>query len=307
VTLYYEGSPTREDGLFTPLATIVLSKTTRPLVTKLRLADNPSVPLARWLRWKLVASTSGDWSVTFRILAVGARAMSVSSFDAASLPLTGWWRASYSASPWTGSESTGSSGLRNLAEGTNPPSAGTSVNGFAPADFDGTNDRLSYAGNVGNFFSAGGGSIAALVNIDAINTSLPIGASITNNDGIFADDQGYVGLFLGGASQNEAQAYLWDGSYHAVGVTVTTGSWQLLQMRWDGTRLEVRLNNGSWSSVLAGNLASLAGTLLVGSNVITTQFFDGKMLELMFADRYLGGTDFDRIRGYLNARYALSV
>ena len=306
VTLFYEGSPTKDDALFTPLATIVLSKTNQPLVTKLRLADNPAVPLARWLRWKLVASTGSDWSVTFRILAVGARAMSASSFDAASLTLTGWWRASYSGSPWVASESTGSSGLRSLTQASVPPSAGSSVNGYAPADFDGSNDFLSTNLTVSDFVTASAGSIAALVNIDAINTAVPIGGIGFNNDAIVNDTGGYVGLVLGGASSNQAQAYIYDGAMKAAGVTVTLATWQFLQMRWDGTRVEIRLNGGSWSTALCGSIQVPTYELRAGVSA-GIQYFDGKMLELMTADRYVGATDFDRIRGYLNARYALSV
>ena len=307
VVLTYETGPTLDDSQFRNVATISLSTTTTALVTKFRLADDPSVPVGRWLRWKLTGTTSAEWSVTFRILAVGGRAITLNSFDAASLQLTGWWRGSSAGSPWAGSPSTGSSGLRNLTEATNPPSAGTAVNGFAPADFDGTNDLMNVSGlTTRNLVSASAGSVAALVNIDAINTSVAIGGLIWQNDGIISDNGAYWGLMLGGASSNQAQGYVYDGAFSAAGVTITLATWQFLQMRWDGTRVEMRLNNGSWNTATAGSMQSTANGLRVGVNA-DTRFFDGRLLELMTADRYVGENDFDRIRGYVNARYALSI
>jgi hypothetical protein len=85
----------------------------------------PTVPgqayRARWLRWKITASTASDWSVTYRIHAVPGRALVGNpSFDPASLPLSGWWRAPYAASPWMGSPSLAASCARR--RGTGRPS-----------------------------------------------------------------------------------------------------------------------------------------------------------------------------------------
>ena len=226
--------------------------------------------------------------------------------DAASLELSGWWRASYAGSPWVGSSSVGSSGLRNLTEATNPPSNGSAVNGLVPADFDGTNDLLTTGRPVTDFVTAGAGSIAALVNIDAISTAVPLGGTMFNNDAIVNDIGGYLGLVLGGAASNEAQAYIYDGAMKGARVTVTLATWQFLQMRWDGTRVEIRLNSGSWNTALCGSIQVPTYELRVGASA-ATQLFDGKMLELMFADRYLGANDFDRRKGYVNTRYALSL
>src|SRR5690242_6873918 len=53
VVLSYETSPIREGRLFRSCTDEMLSPTATPVVTKIRLADAPAVPLARWLRWSL--------------------------------------------------------------------------------------------------------------------------------------------------------------------------------------------------------------------------------------------------------------
>ncbi len=41
-------------------------------VVKVLLAQNPTVPVGRWVRWKItLTGASAPWSVTFRILCCG--------------------------------------------------------------------------------------------------------------------------------------------------------------------------------------------------------------------------------------------
>ncbi len=89
VELSYETSPTREGALFRALATSNVVVGTEPIVTKIRLADRPAVPLARWVRWKLRGTDSGAWSVTFRLFAGGGAA--AGGFDPKSLPNLAFW------------------------------------------------------------------------------------------------------------------------------------------------------------------------------------------------------------------------
>lgn len=74
VVFNYETSPTRDEPLFIAAATS--STLTGPLATaetkKVILAANPTVPLARWLRWKIAttgAGSSGNSTIVFRIAA----------------------------------------------------------------------------------------------------------------------------------------------------------------------------------------------------------------------------------------------
>lgn len=63
LTLHYQTSPTSDDSLFQDMATVAIAATglTQTIV---RFAD-ASVPLARWVRWKVDASAA--WRLTFRI------------------------------------------------------------------------------------------------------------------------------------------------------------------------------------------------------------------------------------------------
>lgn len=72
LSMNYETAPTKDDVLFTNMVSAVsMSAGATPTVTKVLLSQNPTVPLARWVRWRISASggsPSGAWDVTFRIL-----------------------------------------------------------------------------------------------------------------------------------------------------------------------------------------------------------------------------------------------
>ncbi len=66
-TIAFQTSPTREDGLFQTLASITMSTGSQPNVLR-GLMLGSSVPLARYLRWKISAGAA--WDATFRALVI---------------------------------------------------------------------------------------------------------------------------------------------------------------------------------------------------------------------------------------------
>ena len=77
VVLNYQSSPTKEDpatgSLFATMASVTISSAAGVTVTPM-LADVITNPLARWLRWQLVAtSQTAMWDATFRICIAGGR------------------------------------------------------------------------------------------------------------------------------------------------------------------------------------------------------------------------------------------
>lgn len=71
VSMRYETSPTKDEALFSPMvAAFDLSATTTPDIKKVIEALNPTLPVCRWVRWRIEATTPGpssEWGATFRI------------------------------------------------------------------------------------------------------------------------------------------------------------------------------------------------------------------------------------------------
>lgn len=73
ITMNYETAPIKDESLFAAMGTAALTTTaiTPPTITKVLLSQNPTVPLSRWVRWRLTQSgASSGWDVTFRLLLV---------------------------------------------------------------------------------------------------------------------------------------------------------------------------------------------------------------------------------------------
>lgn len=69
VILSYQTSPTKDDALFSSMSLFPLGVTSVPFITKVLEAQDPTIPLSKWLRWRvsLSGSPSSDWGATFRI------------------------------------------------------------------------------------------------------------------------------------------------------------------------------------------------------------------------------------------------
>ena len=227
------------------------------------------------------------------------------TFNPATLSLSGWWRASYSGSPWIPTASAGSSSSNgNLTEATNPPSTGTAVNSLTPANFDGANDRLANSSDLTTYLGGTGvnWTVVALVFIDSRVADAPA----YDEAPIICDVGGNWGVHIGTSG---FRAYGFDaGAKGSPYVNFSDGTWVVLKARASAGVLAAGVNDGLWS---AGDTVSaqigMAGTVKVGSNYADAVFLDGKILELMVAPSVLTDDNVQDIISYFNSRYALSL
>jgi hypothetical protein len=228
-----------------------------------------------------------------------------SSFTPASLSLTAWWEAPYAASPWVGGTSAGTSGSVNLTEATNPPSAGTALNGFAPALFDGTNDKLGNATSISSFFTAAAGSFIALFKPGALDAD-----GIHNNDTapkVFSDTASIVALKVTDAG---AKLYIFGGPVILTpAVALSVGTWVAVKCKWDGTNVYVGSGTGAFGAATSMATASAfgAGTLRVGCNYNASSFLNAQIAGLVFGSAAWPDDDFNNVVTYWNSKFGLSL
>lgn len=228
------------------------------------------------------------------------------SFDPATLNLTGWWRASYSGSPWSGTASAGSSGSRNLTEATNPPGLGASINSLTPADFNGTNQVLSNSLTFDNFISNTAGTIVVLFKATSAATDAGATSPHQNPALVASTAGGYVTL---GFSTSGVRFGTHNGtSLNSIAVACGTGAWHLGWAAIDSTNIYAAIDSGSFSST-AWTLSSSfnTDTFRVGSNYNGSKWFTGQIAEIMTMASAVTGAQQTNIVSYINARYALSL
>lgn len=176
-----------------------------------------------------------------------------------------------------------------FSEATNRPTyrATAGVNGEPAADFDGTNDLLTSAAmTVTNMLGAASSAffVAAAVKIDAVSS---VAGDSYNNDAIFSDPTGYVGMHLtnqGGSYR--VIAYVFDGATKyataSFGASLPAGGLAVVHMRLSGGNLYAGINGVEGSGVACGSVSALADSLLVQlGKASTAEFFDGQIAEFV--------------------------
>ncbi len=66
VYVSYETAPSKAEALFSQLAQVTCTGP-QTTVTKILDAQNPTVGLSRWLRWRVIVPFPGAWGITFRL------------------------------------------------------------------------------------------------------------------------------------------------------------------------------------------------------------------------------------------------
>lgn len=223
-------------------------------------------------------------------------------FDVSTLSLSGWWRGSFSASPWSGVTSAGASGGRDLSEGTNPPSAGTAVNGFTPADFDGTNDIISSAVQMTSFVGSSGG-IAILFKADS--ASAPQSEAYADTC-LMSDAGGAPICFAINTSGLRATVYDGVSWKKTTAITCSFGEWHWGFMWWDGSNLYCQLDNGTIQSIaLAGTVTPDGSVMRLGTNYSAASFYDGQILDVKMKNGVWTEAERTLIIKESNARYGV--
>lgn len=76
LALVYETAPAKDEALFSPLVSVGLQLGVTQ-VSPILLSQGPTIPLSRWVRWRLVLEEPAEaWLATFRVH-IAARAVGV--------------------------------------------------------------------------------------------------------------------------------------------------------------------------------------------------------------------------------------
>ena len=231
------------------------------------------------------------------------------------LQLEGYWKASYTGSPWTATATAGGSGANGtLSQGTNPATTGTAVNSFVPAAFNGTNQFLTSTNNATTYMTTAQFSGFALVFVNSITANS--GGGAFSDDTIIGTQTSSSstgdGYFAINVNANGPTARIWVNNTTqgnvSVSATLATSAWQLIQWKFDNTNIKIRVNAGAWQSVSAPHtVANLAFKLDVGRNDKQTIFSNMSVLEIGISQYLFVDATFDSIRSYINLTYGLSV
>jgi hypothetical protein len=231
---------------------------------------------------------------------------SAAVFDPATLPLSLWLKPTYAPSTWNSSASTGASGGR-AATSAAAPTAATALNSKVGAAFNGTTQFLTPTGLItSDLFSAGAGSMSILYKA---NSGLAAASANALGDAGLLQDAGagYFGLGVNATGVSIRVDDNVGGRNLAATATHDGSTWNLVQAKWDGTNLKIRVNSGAWVTGTCGNLGYLASADKIGANYNASVFFPGTIEEIITSATALSDANSDNIKSYVNATYGLSL
>ncbi len=225
--------------------------------------------------------------------------------DPATLALTGWWRTDFTA-PWVGTASAGVSGTRNLSDASgHPPTNGTALNGKTPADFNGTDGRITAGVNMNVFAPGTGGAVAILFNAD---TAAAPGANAGIDAALMATVGGRRFAIAYTSSGIRADMYNGDGSTWTTSAhtACATGGWHWVFVSYDATHLYVQVDGGAvQTTTVTGTSTPDAFFMRLGCDFGAAHFFDGRIAEVMCRDSVWSAGDISGIISYGANRYSL--
>ncbi|MDQ2780984.1 MAG: IPT/TIG domain-containing protein [Actinomycetota bacterium] len=223
-------------------------------------------------------------------------------FSPAQLSLTEWHRGSYASAPWAANASAGASSGRSAAATGLDPTAGTAINGKAPALFARASSQSLNASTANNnLFSTGAGSFVGLV----LMTSIPYRAGSDYGDGNLCGDPSNAETTFGVTNLGFSAAVYTATGYKRADVAYGPGTtaWGCVQGGWDGTNVMARVNGGTEVTTGSGAYKPTASsTPKIGSSY-GSGYLDGAIQEWMTSDTYLSTATRNKIRAYMNTRY----
>lgn len=178
--------------------------------------------------------------------------------------------------------------------------------GFGPGlpwfDYDGTADYLGSTLTFDDLVTdPGEWYFVAVVTIDAISTD----AANDANNAIMSESAGYWSPCF--RSSSGFVQYVWDVGAKVPGAALPGAPPQkvLVESEATGGTLRVRVNKGSWTTIAAGDVGQVNGTLKIGANRTATIFGNLKHGDIVLTNGSPGLSIMNSTADFLMAKYGI--
>lgn len=122
---------------------------------------------------------------------------------------------------------------------------------------------------------------------------------------LFGPSNGFVGVSLRNVGAgNKFVLYQFSGSYASVSSTTTYSQnvWYIVECWYDGTDINIKVNNDAVVSAASGNIGSLANNTNVGQEGLTSD-----VAGIYFWNEDIGSTNRDSFRSCLGTRFGITL
>lgn len=172
-------------------------------------------------------------------------------------------------------------------------------NGLAGVLMDGTDDLYNTTASIATFFTPTVKVAFAVFKVVTIGTD---NALVYNNDGVFYDSGGYMGLTM--RSSSPMYAYNYGGSVDAAASTIANGEAGVVAYWQTGGNLYISKNNGTAVSTASGATSVTTGTLNFGAAGVNKANI--YLLEESFHNVYAGDAQRQSVVAGLMAKWGIT-
>lgn len=81
----------------------------------------------------------------------------------------------------------------------------------------------------------------------------------------------------------------------------------MIQARWTGASLELRVNSGAWQTIASTSQYAVTGGMWVGPNYSQAAWLSGRVMDEITASSAFDDATFDNLKSYVNTRYGLNL
>lgn len=230
------------------------------------------------------------------------------AFDPATLDLTAWHSGPYPGGlPWAGTASIGDSANQpeRVIGGFNPPTAVAGLNGINAAHYTTAASIASRLGSIperlSDFISSTQYSFSLLARANLLNA--PAGNAYEN--ACFLSQQN--GNPAWGIGMCTSGVFVWhnNGGYPgSVPVPLTVGAFHLIDGRYGGGTIEMRVDRGAWVTGTLPAALNLNDTMDVGKNSYNNASpTNADVLERWLSKGHMTDDDFNGWASWVNAKY----
>jgi hypothetical protein len=247
----------------------------------------------------LVTNPSGQTSGT------SGNGLFTLTFSPGSLNLTNWLNGNYSSLPWAGTASAGTSGSVNeitYSAGIDPVT-GITLNGHTAVRYTNLKASKLSETNIANLITSSSYTVSALINIVTAPSAFVTAAY--QHAMILCSSQ-YWGVTFSTAG---ITVFHYTGSFPSVTIACGTGAWHLVDVKYDGVNVNIRVDGGAWASGAVGNI-SFGGVPTTGYDYPSyppTGPYDFHLMERIVSKLQISDADLNNYRAYINTRYGLSI
>jgi hypothetical protein len=232
------------------------------------------------------------------------------SYDPTVMALSGWW-IDYAGPTWAGTASAGTSAAHDLADSANTAASGAALNGHGTIAYSGAQKTVSTY-KLGDIFAntPGVGIDAGTITILFKANSAPAPDASPYNDPMLFGSYASGYLTIGFNSSGVYPSFFGGAYAPCAPIAAATGVWNCVQIRFNSTSTQYRVNGGAWTTAAAYALPATPAesvSIAVSDGQFGTNYFDGTIAAIMTNDTKLSDADCDNLLTYLSGRYLVSI